>query len=160
MGTVGNEVKVPTLVQADPEDGSVSLVMQALQLQPLSLYGVLYVPVEESGLHHVPLCLGAGAACGQNSAMSPQVLLGKSSWGLWAGLFPTAAVCGAWQAGSRAVRVNAEGEPWCPAHLCAVLESLRTQCWECWALEMDAALQSSPSAAFSGLWPFPSFSAR
>ena len=39
MGTVDNEVKVPTLVQVDPEDGSVSLVMQALQLQPLSLYG-------------------------------------------------------------------------------------------------------------------------
>ena len=99
MGTVDNEVKVPTLVQADPEDGSVSLVMQALQLQPLSLYGVLYVRVEEPGLHCVLLCLGAGAACGQKSAMSPQVLLGKSSWGLWAGLFPTGVVRGRQAAG-------------------------------------------------------------
>jgi len=45
MGTVGNEVKVLTLVQADPEDGSVSLVVQAFQLQPLSLLGVLHIPV-------------------------------------------------------------------------------------------------------------------
>ena len=82
MGTVDNEVKVLTLVQADPEDGCVSLVMQALQLQLLSLFGVLYVPVEKPGLHCVLLSLGAGAACGQKSAMSPQVLLGKSSWGL------------------------------------------------------------------------------
>ena len=93
MGAGDNEVKVPTLVQVDPEDGSVSLVMQALQLQLLSLFGVLYVSVEEPGLHHLLLCLGAGAACGQKSAMSPHVLLGKSSQGLWAGLFPTAAVC-------------------------------------------------------------------
>ena len=127
MGAGDNEVKVPTLVQADPEDGSVSLVMQALQLQPLSLFGVLHTPVEEPDYHCVPVSLGTGAACGQNSAMSPQVLLGKSSWGLWAGLFPTAAVCGAWQAGSRAVRVNAEGGPRRPARLGAVLESLGTQ---------------------------------
>ena len=126
MGTGVNEVKVPTLVQADPEDGSVSLVMQALQLQPLSLYGVLYVPVEEPGLHHVPLCLGAGAACGQNSAVSPQVLLGKSSWGLWAGLFPAGAVCGRHSA-SWAVMVNADGGPRHLAPLCAVLESLGTK---------------------------------
>ena len=92
MGAGDNEVKVPTLVQVDPEDGSVSLVMQALQLQPLSLYGVLYVLVEEPGLHYVPLSLGTGTACGQNLDMSPQVLLGKSSWGLWAGLFPTGVV--------------------------------------------------------------------
>ena len=99
MGTVDNEVKVPTLVQVDPEDGSVSLVMQALQLQPLSLLGVLHVPVKEPGLHRVPLSLGTGTACGQKLSMCAQVLLGMSSWGLWAGLFPSAVVRGRQAAG-------------------------------------------------------------
>jgi len=121
-------VNVPTLVQADPGYFLGGFVSPAVQLQTLSVLGLYDAPVEKPDHHCIPLSLGTGAACGQNSAMSPQVLLGKSSWGLWAGLFPTAAVCGAWQAGSRAVRVNAEGGPQHPARLGAVLESLGTQC--------------------------------
>ena len=99
MGTVGNEVKVPTLVQADPEDGSIPIVIQALQLQPLPLLGVLLLPVEERGLLCIPPSLGTGAACGQKLSMCAQVLLGKSCQELWAGLFPTRVVwCDAWQA--------------------------------------------------------------
>ena len=110
----------------DPVDTCISVVRQALQLKSLSFLGVLHVPVEESDCHHVPLSLGDVAACGQKLDMSPQVLLGKSSWGLWAGLFPAGAVCGRHSA-SWAVMVNADGGPRHPPHLCAVLESLGTK---------------------------------
>jgi len=86
-------VNVPTLVQADPGYFPGVIVSHAVQLQPLSLLGLYDAPVEKPDHHCIPLFLGTGAACGQNSAMSPQVLLGKSSRVLWAGLFPTAAVC-------------------------------------------------------------------
>ena len=115
---------------------------------------MLHIPVEEPGLHRVPLSLGTGAACGQKLAMRAQGLLVMSCLGLWTGLFPKGVqrcVAGSW-----AVRVNAEGGPRHPACF-ALLESLGTQCLERWALELDAALQSSPSAAFSELLPFPSF---
>jgi len=97
MGTGENEVKVPTLVQADPEDGSIPIAIQALQLQPLPLLGVLLLPVEERGLH--PLSLGASAACRQKLSLFAQVLLGMSSCGLWAELFPTGVVRGRQAAG-------------------------------------------------------------
>ena len=87
------EVKVSTPVQANPGYVPGGFVSPAVQLQPLSLLGLYDAPVEEPDHHCIPVSLGTGAACGQNSAMSPQVLLGKSSRGLWAGLFPTAAVC-------------------------------------------------------------------
>ena len=89
MGTVDNEVKVLILIEADPKDPIVTVVIHALQLQPLSLFGVLHTPVEEPDCHRVPVSLGTGAACGQKLATCHQVLLGKSCRDLWAGLFPT-----------------------------------------------------------------------
>ena len=98
-------MNVPTLVQADPGYFPGVIVSHAVQLQPLSLLGLYDAPVEKPDHHCIPLSLGTGAACGQNSAMSPQVLLGKSSWGLWAGLFPAGVV---WSVAGR--QLGCEGE--------------------------------------------------
>ena len=85
-------MKVSTPVQANPGYFPGGFVSPAVQLQPLSLLGLYDAPVEEPDHHCIPLSLGIGAACGQKMSMCTQVLLVKSSQGLWAGLFPAGAV--------------------------------------------------------------------